>query len=129
MATFVSLVTCQNITCQNCNNTLRHNAMSRDYMMGFSRNYRVPSAAKKHWVAGRNLHPAYRGRSPLPKTATTEKSPSTLKRSSSSESSSSSSSSTGSVKKLALERLRKFLLLGHEQKRVRDGLKFFLPAL
>ncbi|KAJ8354253.1 hypothetical protein SKAU_G00218200 [Synaphobranchus kaupii] len=123
MATFVSLVTCQDY-----NNISRHNAINRDYMMGFSKNYCVPSSANKHWIAGRHIPPACRGRSPHPKSTTTEKSPSTL-RSSSSESSSSSSSSTGSVKKLAFGRLRKFLPLGNEQKRVRDGLKFFLPAL
>ncbi|KAJ8288169.1 hypothetical protein COCON_G00008280 [Conger conger] len=124
MATFVSLV-----TCQNCNNLARHNVINRDYMMGFSRNYCTPSPANKYWIAGRYLHPACRGRSPHTKTATTIKPPSTRQRSSSSESSSSSSSSTGSEKKLAFDRLRKFLLLGNEQKRVKDGLKFFLPAL
>ncbi|KAJ8415777.1 hypothetical protein AAFF_G00403340 [Aldrovandia affinis] len=124
MATFVTLVTCHNF-----NNTPRHRAANRDYMMAFSKNYCIPTSASKHWTTGRNLQPGYRGRSPFRKSATTKKPPSSVQRSSSSESSNSSESSTGSMKKLAFGRLRKFLLLGNEQKRVKDGLKFFLPEV
>ncbi|KAI1885731.1 hypothetical protein AGOR_G00206830 [Albula goreensis] len=124
MATFVSLV-----TCHNCNNASRLNTPNREHMMGFSRNYCLPSSANKHWAAGRNLQPCYRARSPFHRSRSTVKAPATLQRSSSSESSCSSSSSTGSMKKLTFGRLRKFLVLGNEQKRIRNGLKFFLPAL
>ncbi|XP_036393810.1 UPF0711 protein C18orf21 homolog isoform X2 [Megalops cyprinoides] len=113
MATFVSLV-----TCHNCSKTSRRNAANRDYMLGYSKSYWVPSSACKHRTAGLGwtLQPGNRGRSPLAKFAAGQNSRSALP-------------STGSMKKSALGHLRKFLLFGNEQKRGRGGLKFFLPAL
>ncbi|KAL4629879.1 hypothetical protein GN956_G17166 [Arapaima gigas] len=103
-------------TCHTCNRTSRQRGLSREAVAALSQNQRTPGASCKYGTPART--PQSNSRANVALLKSSEKTPSTTP-----------SSKPSSMKKSALSRLKKFLMLEDNQKTQKGSLKDFLSSL